>query len=269
MYYSAEMPREFAAESRTEPMLRTLGLRVRALREQRGWSRRELSVHTDLSERFLAQIETGDGNPSVGSLLQIARALSTTASALLEAPPRSRAIALLGLRGAGKSSIGSALAKKLNIQFAELDQRIEEAAGLALQEIFVLHGENYYRELERRALESLFPREDAIVIAASGGIVTNRETFDFLRERALTVWLRADPEDHWNRVVAQGDHRPMENDPLAMDRLRSLLAEREPMYARADFTVDTSSRTPDEVVTAIHGWLHAAAGTYVMGSDPK
>lgn len=248
MYYSSEM--------RVEPMLQTLGGRIRQLREQQALTRRELGERADLSERFLAQIETGVGNPSVASLIQIARALGTTASALLAAPPRSRAVALLGLRGAGKSSIGRALADLLNVTFIELDQKIEEAAGLALQEIFILHGENYYRELEKKAVEKLFPREDTIVIAASGGIVTNPQSYDLLREHATTIWLKADPEDHWNRVVAQGDHRPMANDPLAMDRLRALLAEREPLYARAEFTIQTSGRRESAVAREILKKIH-------------
>ncbi|MBI3817240.1 MAG: helix-turn-helix domain-containing protein [Planctomycetes bacterium] len=240
---------------RVEPLLRTLGGRIRALRDEHGWSRRVLAQRTSLSERFLAQIETGEANPSVASLLQIARALDTSASELLAAPPRSRAVALLGLRGAGKSSVGVELAKKLRQPFIELDQRIEESAGLALQEIFILHGEDYYRELERREVEKLFPREDSVVIAASGGIVTNRETFDLLRAHATTIWLRADPGDHWSRVVEQGDHRPMQNDPLAMDRLRALLAERAPLYARADATIDTSGKSVAAVVAEIAAWL--------------
>lgn len=241
----------------TQSVLRSLGASVRELRETRGLSRRELAGRSGLSERFLAQVESGEGNPSVVSLLQIARALGTTGALLLAAPVKRGAIALLGLRGAGKTSIGRALSKKLKLQFVELDHNIEQAAGLSLQEIFVVHGETYYRELEFQAIGRLFPREDPVVIAAGGGIITHRESFDSLREHARTVWLKADPEEHWNRVVAQGDHRPMENDPLAMERLRSLLAAREPLYASADFTVDTTGRTIADVVREICEWARA------------
>ena len=167
---------------------------------------------------------------------------------LLASALRKKAIALLGLRGAGKSTIGEALARKLKIPFVELDQRIEEAAGLSLQEIFALHGEDYYRRLERDVVDALARDSKRLVCAASGGVVTNREAFDALRRSATTVWLRALPEDHWNRVLSQGDHRPMANDPLAMSRMRGLLAEREPLYARADFQWDTSAHSLDESV---------------------
>ncbi|MFN0205658.1 MAG: shikimate kinase [Planctomycetota bacterium] len=241
-------------------LLKVVGSRVRWLREQRGLSRRALAERSRLSERFLAQIELGVGNPSIASLLQISDALQTTCSSLLEMQQMRRAISLLGLRGAGKSSVGKAAAEKLGFGFVELDQKIEEAAGFALQEIFVLHGEKYYRDLELDAVRRLFPRDvgmnaaasAGIVIAASGGIVTSRESFELLKKETATVWLRAEPEDHWNRVVEQGDHRPMGNDPLAMERMRNLLKERESLYAEANVTIDTSGKTvaavADEVV---------------------
>jgi XRE family aerobic/anaerobic benzoate catabolism transcriptional regulator len=225
------------------------------MREQLGVSRRELAARARLSERFLAQVESGEGNPSVVSLLQIAGALKTTGAALLEGPARREAVVLLGIRGAGKSTVGRALAGALGVPWIELDQKIEESAGLALQEIFVLHGEDYYRDLEREALSRLVPAASRVVIAASGGIVTNRATFDMLKQNAVTVWLRAAPEDHWNRVVAQGDHRPMGNDPLAMERLRELLKQRENLYAEADLAVDTSAHPVGDVVKQIVQFL--------------
>src|SRR5947199_3235995 len=182
-------------------LLKAVGTRVRELRDRRGWSRRELSVRTGLSERFLAQVEAGQANPSVLSLAQIAGALETTPSALLETPARASVIALLGLRGAGKSTVGRALAARLRVPLIELDARIEEAAGLSLGEIFELHGEDYYRQSEREALESVLSEGEVIVLATGGGIVTHRESFDLLREKATTIWLRATPEQHWERVV--------------------------------------------------------------------
>lgn len=233
---------------RTADLLRDLGHRVRALRDQRGFTRRELAEKAKLSERFLALVEQGHGNPSVVSLAHIARALDTTTSELLSVPARKRSIALLGLRGAGKSTIGRALARKLHVPFVEVDQRIEEAAGLSLPEIFAMHGEDYYRRLEREVVARLFAAEERFVCAASGGVVTNPEAFEDLRRHATTIWLRASPEDHWNRVLAQGDHRPMGDDPAAMERMRQLLALREPLYARAEHVADTSARGVEETV---------------------
>ena len=187
-------------------------------------------------------------------LAALARALGTTPAALLSVPgaePAHPVIALLGLRGAGKTTIGRRLARRLRIPFVELDRRIEEAAGLTLAEIFALHGEDYYRRLERQALEALLDRDRPMVLATGGGIVTSPETYAHLRQRAVSVWLRADPEDHWNRVVQQGDRRPMADHPQAMGELRRLLAAREPLYAEAAVVVETSGRGADEVVAAV------------------
>jgi len=229
-------------------LLEALGGRIRRLRADRGWSRRELADRTTLSERFLAQVESGVGNPSVTSLARIAAALDTTPADLLAAPHRTRVVALLGLRGAGKSTIGRALAERTGAPFLELDARIEEQAGLSLAEIFELHGEDYYRAREREALERVLATAPGAILAAGGGIVSHPENFDLLRRSATTVWLRATPEDHWNRVVAQGDHRPMANDPLAKVHLRELLARREDLYRTADQTVDTSGTTVEAIV---------------------
>src|SRR6185369_17124850 len=161
------------------------------------------------------------------------------------------AIALLGLRGAGKTTIGRRLARRLHVPFVELDRRIEEAAGLALDEIFALHGEEYYRRLERETLDGVLREAQPLVLATGGGIVTRADTFAALRRRALTVWLRADSEDHWNRVVQQGDRRPMADHPQAMADLRGLLASREPLYAQAAHTIDTSTLDVDRSVDAL------------------
>src|SRR5262245_4068168 len=236
-------------------LLKGLGERVRKLRLQKGWSRRELSSHAAVSERFLAQVEGGAGNPSVKSLARIARSLDTTPSALLADASRATLVALLGLRGAGKSTVGAALAARLRVPFVELDQRIEEAAGLSLREIFEVHGEDSYRRWERHALESLLASGAPAVVAAGGGIVAHGDTFDLLRRHAVTVWLKARPEEHWDRVVAQGDHRPMANDPLAREGLRELLSRREPLYRTADHTVDTSGLPVQQIVERIEGLI--------------
>jgi XRE family aerobic/anaerobic benzoate catabolism transcriptional regulator len=241
-----------------ERLLADLGGRTRELRVNRGLTQRELAARSGLSPRFLAQVESGTGNISVRKLASLAAALGTTPAALL-AGPRGEAkhfvIALLGVRGAGKTTIGRKLAKRLHIPFVELDQRIERAAGLSLGELFRLHDEGYYRRLERATLEALLSDDRSAVVATGGGLVTSPETWSFLRQRALTVWLRAEPEDHWNRVVQQGDRRPMAEHPEAMAELRRLLAVREPLYAQAAHTVDTSRSGVDGAVSAIEEML--------------
>ncbi len=234
--------------------LASVGAAVRAQRERKGWSRRELAEHSGVSERFLAQLELGDGNISLRRFAEVAHSLGTTPSALLasaDAPADARPIALLGVRGAGKSSVGQALAKRLDCAFIELDQRIEEAAGLPLGEVFALHGEAYYRRVEREVLAQLLADRQMFVLATGGSIVNDPTNYALLRSRCQTIWLRARPEDHWNRVVAQGDQRPMRENPHAFAELRALLAAREKLYARADHTVDTAGRRVAGVVTAI------------------
>jgi XRE family aerobic/anaerobic benzoate catabolism transcriptional regulator len=262
-------------------LLAGVGARVRALRELHGLTQKALAETSGVSARFLASLEAGDGNISLERFDQLARALGSSPSALLDphAPAdgdderhRQRAaigellerrgaaelaevrrwlearfarrtaptIALLGLRGAGKSTIGPRLAKRLGLRFVELDHAVEEAAGLSLSEIFVMHGEGYYRRLERETLTSLLSDGSGMVLAAGGGIVNDRETYKLLRRRAVTVWLKAKPEDHWNRVIQQGDQRPMAQHPHAMAELRALLAARERLYSEAEHVLDTS-----------------------------
>ncbi len=240
-------------------LLTRLGRRIRKLRDENRLHRRELAKRASLSERFLAQVELGRGNPSFLSLAQIARALGKAPADLVSGLDRGEVVALLGLRGAGKSAVGRALADRLQIPFVELDARVEEAAGLSLQEMFELHGETYYRRLEREALERALAAGEPMVLATSGGLVGSDEAFDLLKRRATTVWLKATPEDHWNRVVAQGDHRPMANDPLAMQRLRELLASREPLYATADHVVDTTARPVEALAAELAGRLAPGA----------
>ncbi|NVB79789.1 MAG: helix-turn-helix domain-containing protein [Kofleriaceae bacterium] len=232
-------------------LLASVGTAVRAQREKRGWSRRELAEASGVSERFLAQLETGDGNISLRRFADVAHALGTTMSALLEpaeAPAAKKPIALLGVRGAGKSSVGAALAKKLGMRFVEVDQEIEQVAGLALADIFTLHGEAYYRRVEREVLTRLLADPHPMVLATGGSIVNDPTNFALLKARAHTVWLRATAEDHWNRVVAQGDQRPMAENPHAFEELKALLAARQKLYARADRTIDTSELTIKQVV---------------------
>jgi XRE family aerobic/anaerobic benzoate catabolism transcriptional regulator len=241
--------------------LETVGAAVRARRERRGWSRRELAGASGVSERFLAQLEAGDGNISLRRFAEVAHALGTTPAALLapaEAPAEARPIALLGVRGAGKSSVGAALAKKLALRFVEVDQEIEAAAGLPLGELFALHGEAYYRRVERDVLARLLDDPAPAVLATGGSIVTDPRNYALLRARARTIWLRARPEEHWNRVVAQGDQRPMAENPHAFEELRGLLAARERLYAQADETIDTSGRPLRRVIDEVVGLARAA-----------
>ncbi|HSS01577.1 MAG TPA: shikimate kinase [Kofleriaceae bacterium] len=234
--------------------LDAVGAAVRKHRERLGWSRRELATQSGVSERFLAQLETGDGNISLRRFADVARALNTSPSALLapaDAPPEVKPIALLGVRGAGKSSVGAALAKRLGVAFVELDQRIEQTAGLPLGELFALHGESYYRRIEREVLTQLLDDPPPMVLATGGSIVNDATNYDLLRSRCRTIWLSARAEDHWNRVVAQGDQRPMAENPHAFAELRALLAARDRLYARADHTIETTGRRVPQVAAEI------------------
>jgi XRE family aerobic/anaerobic benzoate catabolism transcriptional regulator len=221
-----------------------LGKKIRALRDERGLSQRTLADKAAISLRFLADVEGGQGNISIGRLADLAAALEVPLKDLLpdETAATSHIIALLGLRGAGKSTIGRALAKKLHARFVELDEEIEKRAGMRLAEIFELRGEQHYRRLEREVLRELLGSRRALVIATGGGLVTDADTWAMLRRGARTIWLRARPEDHWSRVIAQGDRRPMADRPRAMAELRMILDARTPLYAQAERTLDTSER---------------------------
>ena len=261
--------------------LNRLGERVREERARRGMTRKILARDSGLSERYLAQLESGKGNLSVKLLRRVAEALNlplarlaggeaeehvqlrrildllrrlpaerlAEARGLLEArfavpggEARRRRIALIGLRGAGKSTLGRRLARELDVPFIELDVEIEKEFGLSLSEIFDLSGQAAYRRSERRALDAVLERHPRFVLATGGSIVAEPETYEELLSRCFTIWITAAPEEHMNRVIAQGDLRPMADNKEAMADLERILAARTPLYARADAVVDTAGR---------------------------
>jgi XRE family aerobic/anaerobic benzoate catabolism transcriptional regulator len=224
-------------------VLSGLGRSVRSRRHERGLTLGALARESGLSERYLVQLEAGEANISIARLVDVATALGTSASELLrdaDAAPARRVVVLLGLRGAGKSSIGPELATRRGVEFVELDQLVEQAAGMPLGAVFELQGEPFYRRLERETLRRFLATQGGAVVAAGGSIVTDAETFELLKRSAVTVWLKARPEDHMQRVIEQGDVRPMKNRPDAMAELRALLRARAALYAQADHVVDTS-----------------------------
>jgi XRE family aerobic/anaerobic benzoate catabolism transcriptional regulator len=229
--------------------LAALARRVRRRREARGLTQAELAGRAGLSVRFLARVERGDGNISVVRLNDLAHALGTEAADLLRAPPSGGGfVVLVGLRGAGKSTVGPPLAQRLDLPFVEMDEHIVQAGGLSLDQLFELHGERYYRRLERETLEQLLAENGPCVLAAAGGVVNEATSWRLLLRDTTVVWLRARAEDHWNRVVAQGDRRPMTDHPDAMAELRAMLAAREALYRQAPVQVDTHGVGPDVVV---------------------
>ena len=270
--------------------LAELGARVRAWRARRGMTRKALAADSGLSERFLADVESGKGNVSINSLEAAARALNITVIDLLQDAPRpalartqgllsrlddsqldqaygllgstfglgdaqgrEQRVALIGLRGAGKSTLGAQLATERGLPFIELDREIEREAGTSMNEILLLHGQAGYRRYERRALLRIAEEHpDGVVMTTGGSIVSERETFDLLQSRFYCVWLKASPEEHMARVVAQGDMRPFDSGGAnheALDDLRRILTSREALYARADAVVDTAARTLKQSMT--------------------
>jgi XRE family aerobic/anaerobic benzoate catabolism transcriptional regulator len=251
-------------EQRRTLLLRALGGTLRACRSEAGLTLRALAERAHVSERFLVQLETGEANISIARLADVADALGTTAATLLataqtKASPRKVAvIALLGVRGAGKSSIGELLARRLKVPLVELDALVAREAGMSLTTIFEMHGEAYFRRLERQALRRILDLGTPCVLATGGSLVTDAETYALLRRRAVTVWLRAEARDHWARVVAQGDVRPMKDRANAMSELKALLRTRKALYAMAEHEVETSGVSVEEATRRV---LEAMKGT--------
>ncbi len=237
----------------SEAFLIGLGDRVRAERKARGLSRRVLSGISGVSERYLAQLETGSGNISIILLRDIAMSLGVSLEELVSETRslpeghsgRGQRIALVGLRGAGKSTLGFSLARSLDMPFMELNDEIERQSGLPVSEIFDLYGQDGYRRLEANALEVIAARHKSVVLAVAGGIVEGGDAYGCLLRDFHTIWLKASADEHMNRVWAQGDLRPMEGNPAAMQQLRKLLDERNADYARSHYSVNTSGRAPD------------------------
>jgi XRE family transcriptional regulator, aerobic/anaerobic benzoate catabolism transcriptional regulator len=226
--------------------LSRLGERVRAWRIETGTTRKALAAASEVSERYLAQLEAGEGNVSVLLLRKIARAMGMPIESLLrehDASPTRERVALIGLRGAGKSTLGAKLAQLLRMPFVELDREVEKEAGAKLGEVFAMYGHDAFRRFERRALDRVLAQHPRAVIAAGGSLVTDPATYELLLERCFCVWLKASPEDHMARVMAQGDMRPFRGRAAALDEIRTLLADRDLLYARAAATIDTSGRT--------------------------
>lgn len=284
---------QLMTENEVRATLTELGGRVRAWRARRGMTRKQLAADSGLSERFLADVESGKGNVSINSLEATARALNIAILDLLQDAPRpalarvhgllarlddaqldqaygllassfglsdakgrEKRVALVGLRGAGKTTLGAQLAAQRGVPFIELDREIEREAGTSMNEILLLHGQAGYRRYERRALLRIAEEHaDGVVMTTGGSIVSERETFDLLQSHFYCVWVKASPEEHMTRVVAQGDMRPFdatrsENAEMsqnvmgeALEDIRRILSSREALYARADAVVDTAART--------------------------
>ena len=233
-------------EQQEAAYLSRLGERVRAWRTDHGMTRKTLSGASGVSERYLAQLESGQGNISVLLLRKVARAMGVPVEQLVrddERSPRAGRIALIGLRGAGKSTLGEKLSEQLGVPFIELDHEVEKEAGAKLGEVFAMYGQDAFRRFERRALERVLNQHEQAVIAAGGSLVTDPATYELLQQRCVCVWLKASPAEHMSRVMAQGDMRPFKGRSAAQDEIRKLLADRDRLYARADATIETSGKT--------------------------
>lgn len=273
-------------QNNSHPLLSGIGARVRSLRQTHELTVRELALRANLSQRFVNQIEAGDANISIVKLNQVAQALNCTVTDLIMpseqnhsvrartwrrlsqfsdqdwqalhewleksngANPERLFVALIGLRGAGKSTVGPMLAKRLKTEFIELDHWVEEAAGLSLAQIFTTHGESYYRQLERNALTKIFATSTGCIFAVGGSIVEDTPTWNQIRQRCFTVWLHATPQEFMKRMVKAGETRLTQR-PTVMTDLKALLIRREPLYAESALTIKTTGKTPAAVTAAI------------------
>jgi XRE family aerobic/anaerobic benzoate catabolism transcriptional regulator len=234
------------AENGEAAYLARLGERVRGWRAEHGITRKALALRSGVSERYLAQLESGQGNVSILLLRRIAHAIELPVEVLVrehEGESRRERIALLGLRGAGKSTLGARLAQALAVPFIELDREVEREAGAGLTEVFSMYGQDAYRRFERKALARVLKDQPRAVIATGGSLVNDPETYALLRDHCRCVWLKASPEEHMQRVMAQGDLRPFRGRSAALEEIRTLLADRDRLYARADDTLDTTGRS--------------------------
>jgi XRE family aerobic/anaerobic benzoate catabolism transcriptional regulator len=270
--------------------LAALGDRVRELRARRGMTRKILARDSGVSERYLAQLETGQGNASLGILRRVARALDVPLASLIADTPeppselrgavellnrlrpeqlgearalllqafgdaelagRAGRVALIGLRGAGKTTLGKLLAEHLDAPFVELDREIERESGISLATIFDFYGQAGFRRMERRCLDRIIAEHPRFVLATGGSIVSEAATFERLLAACWTVWVKAAPAEHMERVVAQGDLRPMAGNRESMADLQRILAGREPLYRRADAAIETSGKPVDEALAAL------------------
>src|SRR6266404_5392696 len=272
-----------------------LGKRVRHIRNLRGMTRKAVARESDVSERHLAQLEAGEGNVSIVLLRRIAAALHVSLVELfapevdepserqmiqrfLERLPnhrledvvfrlmrdfspgekvRRKRIALIGLRGAGKSTLGSRLALELRVPFIELDGEIEKDTGMPLGEIFSLYGQSGYRAIERRTLTRVLSEQECAVVSVGGGVVSEKDTFDYLLSHCYTIWIKAQPEEHMSRVLEQGDFRAMAGNDQAMEDLRRILEARAPLYRQADMELDTSGSSAEESFSRLKKTLQA------------
>jgi len=247
---SQEEPAEGARAEADARFADDLGRRIRRLRERRGLSRKGLARDSSVSERYLGQIETGNGNISVMLLRRVAGALGVGVVDLLAAEDvapgaaRRNRIALIGMRGAGKSTLGAMLADALAVPLIELNREVARETGLPVGEVMALYGLAGYRRIEQRVLARVTREQARTVIVAGGGIVHEEAAFDLLLANCYTAWIKARPDEHMARVLAQGDFRPMAGYPAAMEELTRILAAREAMYGKADVVIDTSGDTP-------------------------
>ncbi len=286
-----------SAATDKHPFLAALGERLKLLRARRGLTRKALAQLADVSERHVANVESGVGNASIQFLRQLCTVLNCSLAEMTgdetassadwlmireilrgrseeelakartvltelfkshtsEAARRQR-IALVGLRGAGKSTLGQKLATRRNVPFIELSGVIEKLAGCSIAEIYALYGQNAYRRYERRALEDTIHHYPQVVIATPGGIVSEPATFTMLLSHCTTVWLKASPEQHMSRVLAQGDRRPMSGNREAMDDLKRILESRTPFYSKAEFSLDTCDVSLDSAFEHLLTFLEA------------